>query len=297
MTAMIIDGTRMAEAVLTEVRARVARHPRPPGIAVILVGEDPASHVYVRTKLKRAGEAGFATRVLELRAEVAEAEVLARIDALNAADEVDGILVQLPLPGHINTLRVMAAIDPAKDVDGLHALNAGRVSQGSHALTPCTPLGCLQLIKSVTPDLTGMNAVVLGSSNIVGKPMAALLLAERATVTVAHIHTRDTPFLCRGADILVTAVGRPGLVRGEWIKPRSIVIDVGINRVLTADGKPSIVGDVDFEEALKIAGAITPVPGGVGPMTIACLLSNTVTAAEDRRAAVGQASPPLACVS
>ncbi len=283
MSALIIDGVRIAAQVLTTVKAGAARLPRPPGLAVILVGDDPASHVYVRSKLKRAAEVGFTSRIVRLETGVGEAEVLAEIAALNADDAVDGILVQLPLPDQVNTLRVMAAIDPAKDVDGLHALNAGKVSQGSHALTPCTPLGCLQLIKSVTPDLTGMNAVVIGSSNIVGKPMAALLLAERATVTVAHIHTRDTPFLCRGADILVTAVGRPGLVRGDWIKPRATVIDVGINRLPGPDGKARIVGDVAFDEAVEVAGALTPVPGGVGPMTIARLMSNTLLAAEDRR--------------
>jgi len=283
MSALIIDGVRIAAGVLAGVKAGVARLPRPPGLSVILVGDDPASHVYVRSKLKRAAEVGFTSRIARLEAGVGEAEVLAEIAALNADDAVDGILVQLPLPDQVNTLRVMAAIDPAKDVDGLHALNAGKVSQGSHALTPCTPLGCLQLIKSVTPDLTGLNAVVIGSSNIVGKPMAALLLAERATVTVAHIHTRDTPFLCRGADILVTAVGRPGLVRGDWIKPRATVIDVGINRLPGPDGKARIVGDVAFDEAVEVAGALTPVPGGVGPMTIACLMSNTLLAAEDRR--------------
>jgi methylenetetrahydrofolate dehydrogenase (NADP+) / methenyltetrahydrofolate cyclohydrolase len=287
MSALIIDGVRIAAGVLAEVKAGAARLPRPPGLAVILVGDDPASHVYVRSKLKRAAEVGFTSRIVRLGTGVSEAEVLAEIAALNADDAVDGILVQLPLPDQVNTLRVMAAIDSAKDVDGLHALNAGKVSQGSHALTPCTPLGCLQLIKSVTPDLTGMNAVVIGSSNIVGKPMAALLLAERATVTVAHIHTRDTPFLCRGADILVTAVGRPGLVRGDWIKPRATVIDVGINRLPGPDGKARIVGDVAFDEAVEVAGALTPVPGGVGPMTIACLMSNTLLAAEDRRRAAG----------
>ncbi len=285
MSALIIDGVRMAAGVLETVKAGAARLPRPPGLAVILVGDDEASHVYVRSKLRRAADVGFDAQIVRLGAGVGEAEVLAAVAVLNADDTVDGILVQLPLPGQVNTLRVMAAIDPAKDVDGLHALNAGKVSQGSHALTPCTPLGCLQLIKSVTPDLTGMNAVVIGSSNIVGKPMAALLLAERATVTVAHIHTRDTPFLCRGADILVTAVGRPGLVRGDWIKPRATVIDVGINRLAGPDGKTRIVGDVAFDEAVQVAGALTPVPGGVGPMTIACLMSNTLLAAEDRRRA------------
>ncbi|WP_165191514.1 bifunctional 5,10-methylenetetrahydrofolate dehydrogenase/5,10-methenyltetrahydrofolate cyclohydrolase [Caulobacter soli] len=284
MTALRIDGTAMAQSLIAEVRDKANRLGRPPGLAVILVGDDPASHVYVRSKLKRAAEVGFENRIARFSTDVTEAEILSQVAAFNAAADIDGILVQLPLPDQVNTLRVMAAIDPDKDVDGLHALNAGKVSQGGvNALTPCTPLGCMMLIKSVAPDLTGMNAVVLGSSNIVGKPMAALLLAERATVTVAHIHTRDTPFLCRGADILVTAVGKPELVRADWVKPRAIVIDVGINRVATADGGSRLVGDVAFDEVSKVAGAITPVPGGVGPMTIACLMLNTLMAAQARQ--------------
>jgi methylenetetrahydrofolate dehydrogenase (NADP+)/methenyltetrahydrofolate cyclohydrolase len=217
-----------------------------------------------------------------LPAEATEDMVLAEVAALNQRDEIDGILVQLPLPKHINTLRVMAAIDPAKDVDGLHALNAGLLSQGAEGLIPCTPLGCMKIIKSVIPDLTGSHAVVIGSSNIVGKPMAALLLEERATVTQTHIHTRDTQFICRGADVLVSGVGKPGLVRGSWIKPRAVVIDVGTTRVPRPEGGYRIVGDVAFDEAVKVAGAITPVPGGVGPMTIACLMENTVKAAKAR---------------
>lgn len=280
MTALTIDGAAKAKSVLAEVRDGAAALLRPPGLAVILVGDDPASHVYVRSKLKRAKEVGFESRIARFPENVSEAEVLAQVAAFNEASDIDGILVQLPLPDQVNTLRVMAAINPDKDVDGLHALNAGKVSQGAAALTPCTPLGCLMLIKEVAPDLTGMNAVVLGSSNIVGKPMAALLLEARATVTVAHIHTRDTPFLCRGADILVTAVGKPGLVKAEWVKPRAIVIDVGINRMITADGASRIVGDVDFEGVSRVAGAVTPVPGGVGPMTIACLMLNTLSAAK-----------------
>jgi methylenetetrahydrofolate dehydrogenase (NADP+)/methenyltetrahydrofolate cyclohydrolase len=274
----------MSAVLLAQVSAEVQRQPRPPGLAVILVGDDPASHVYVRSKLKRAQEVGFRTEIQQLPASVGEAEVLEQIRRLNACDGVDGILVQLPLPPAVNTLRVMASIDPQKDVDGLHALNAGRVSQGAApALTPCTPLGCMKLIKSIHADLTGLDAVVLGSSNIVGKPMAALLLGERATVTVAHIHTRDTAALCRRADILVSAVGVPGLVRGDWIKPGATVIDVGINRMTTPLGKSVLVGDVVFEEALRVAGAITPVPGGVGPMTIACLMANTLVAANARQ--------------
>jgi methylenetetrahydrofolate dehydrogenase (NADP+)/methenyltetrahydrofolate cyclohydrolase len=256
--------------------------PRAPGLAVILAGDDPASHVYVNGKVKLAREVGFAAEVVLLPANTTEERVLAEVAALNARDEIDGILVQLPLPRDINTLRVMAAIDPAKDVDGLHALNAGRLSQGSQGLIPCTPLGCLKIIKSIVPDLTGSHAVVIGSSNIVGKPMAALLLEERATVTQTHIHTRDTQFICRGADILVSAVGKPGLVRGDWIKPRAVVIDVGTTRIAKPEGGYRIVGDVAFDEALKVAGAITPVPGGVGPMTIACLMENTLRAAQVR---------------
>lgn len=288
-TSLIIDGAARAKSVLTDVRERAAKLPRAPGLAVILVGEDHASQVYVRSKLKRAKEVGFESRAARFAEDVAEAAILAQVAAFNADDEVDGILVQLPLPQHVNTLRVMAAIDPDKDIDGLHALNAGKVSQGASGLAPCTPLGCLMLIKDVAPDLTGMNAVVLGSSNIVGKPMAALLLEARATVTVAHIHTRDTPFLCRGADILVTAVGKPGLVRADWVKPRAIVIDVGINRIVTADGSSRIVGDVAFDEVARVAGAITPVPGGVGPMTIACLMLNTLSASADRQYRVANA--------
>ena len=206
----------------------------------------------------------------------------ARIAWLNSREDIDGILVQLPLPAQLNTLRVMAAVDPGKDVDGLHALNAGRLTQGSRALIPCTPMGCMKIIKSVIPDLTGCHAVVIGASNIVGKPMAALLLEENATVTQTHIHTRDTQFICRGADILVSAVGKPGLVRGAWIKPRAVVIDVGTSRVEQPDGSVLTKGDVDFDQAVKVAGAITPVPGGVGPMTIACLMENTLIAAKAR---------------
>lgn len=289
MTAQIIDGKALAATVLADVVSRVRLLPRRPGLGVILVGDSAASQIYVNTKLKRAGEAGFATEIRRLPDTVPEAEIIAEVESFNRDETVDGILVQLPLPPAVNTLRVMAAIDPAKDVDGLHALNAGLLSQGSRGLIPCTPLGCLQLIKTVVPDLTGMHAVVIGSSNIVGKPMAALLLAERATVTVAHIHTRDTAFLCRGADILVSAVGKPDLVRGEWIKPRAVVIDVGINRIVRQDGSTAIVGDVRFDEACKIAGAITPVPGGVGPMTIACLLTNTLQASCARQ---GLPEPP-----
>lgn len=284
MTAQIIDGRALARKVLDDVAEGTKRLHRRPGLAVIIAGEDPASHVYVRNKVRRAEELGFLTERIQLPVEVGEAEVLDEVAKLNARDEIDGILVQLPLPPQVNTLRVMAAVDPSKDVDGLHALNAGRLSQGvGSGLIPCTPLGCMKLIQSIIPDLTGFHAVVIGSSNIVGKPMAALLLEAKATVTQTHIHTRDTRFITRGADILVSAVGRPGLVRGDWIKPRAIVIDVGTTRVPKVEGGYRIVGDVAFDEALDVAGAITPVPGGVGPMTIACLMENTLNAALARQ--------------
>jgi methylenetetrahydrofolate dehydrogenase (NADP+) / methenyltetrahydrofolate cyclohydrolase len=282
VTAEIIDGRALAARVVEDVRREMAGLPRPPGLTVLLVGDDPASHLYVRGKIKLARDLGFAADVTLLPGDATEAQVLAEIARFNQDDTIDGILVQLPLPKQINTLRVMAAVDPAKDVDGLHALNAGLLSQGAEGLIPCTPLGCLKIIRSVVPDLTGMHAVVIGSSNIVGKPMAALLLEARATVTVAHVHTRDTPFICRGADILVSAVGKPGLVRGNWIKPRAIVVDVGTTRIAKPEGGYRVAGDVDFEEAREVAGAITPVPGGVGPMTIACLMENTLRAAKAR---------------
>jgi methylenetetrahydrofolate dehydrogenase (NADP+)/methenyltetrahydrofolate cyclohydrolase len=287
MTAEIIDGKRLARQVLDDVAKAAAGLPRPPGLAVVLAGDDPASHVYVRSKAKRAAELGFHAEVKLLPDSVSEAEVLAVVAELNAREDIDGVLVQLPLPAQVNTLRVMAAVDPEKDVDGLHALNAGLLSQGAEGLIPCTPLGCMKLINSVVPDLTGSHAVVIGASNIVGKPVAALLLAARATVTQTHIHTRDTRFVCRGADILVSAVGKPGLVHGDWIKPRAVVIDVGTTRVPQPDGKMKVVGDVVFEEAVQVAGAITPVPGGVGPMTIACLMENTLKAARSRMRADG----------
>ena len=286
MTAEIIDGRRIAREVLARVAQGARELPRAPGLAVMLAGDDPASHIYVNAKTRRADELGFHTEVMRLDADVSEADVLVAVQALNARDEIDGILVQLPLPAQVNTLRIMAAVDPEKDVDGLHALNAGLLSQGGDGLIPCTPLGCLRLIKSVVSDLTGSHAAVIGNSNIVGKPVAALLLSERATVTQTHIHTRDTQFICRGADILISAVGRPALVRGDWIKPRAVVIDVGTTRVPQPDGKTKVVGDVAFDEAVKVAGAITPVPGGVGPMTIACLMENTLTAYK-RRAKLG----------
>jgi len=249
---------------------------------VVLVGDDPASHIYVRSKIRIAQELGLHGETEFLPDSVTEADLLSIVTALNERDDIDGILVQLPLPAHIDTLRIMAAIDPTKDVDGLHALNAGRLLHGVDGLVPCTALGCLKLIRSVAPDLTGRHAVVVGSSNIVGKPMAALLLEQRATVTQTHVHTRDIAGICREADILVSAVGKPGLVRGDWIKPDAIVIDVGTTRVARPDGRYEVRGDVVFDEAVRVACAITPVPRGVGPMTIACLMENTVKAARTR---------------
>ena len=296
MSAAIIDGNAQGEAL----RGRVAEAVRSlagqgvtPGLAVVLVGEDPASRVYVKNKSARTIEAGMRSFDHRLPADASEAEVLAIVRQLNADDAVDGILVQLPLPPHIDAARVLLAIDPAKDVDGFHPVNAGLLATGQTALVPCTPLGCVILAKSVHPNLSGLEAVVVGRSNIVGKPVAQLLLAESCTVTVAHSRTRDLPEVCRRADILVAAVGRPEMIRGDWLRPGATVIDVGINRVpnpAAGEGKTKLVGDVAFSEAAEVAGAITPVPGGVGPMTIACLLRNTVQAACDRR---GLPVPPL----
>ncbi len=283
MSATIIDGRKLANEVVLEAMRRAATLARRPGLGVVIVGDDPASQIYVRSKQKRAQEAGFHAEVVELPADAGEARVHEAVETFNAREDIDGILVQLPLPEDVNTLRIMAAIDPEKDVDGLHTLNAGRLVQGSDGLIPCTPLGCMTIIHSVMPDLTGVHAVVIGNSNIVGKPMASLLLAERATVVQTHIHTRNIEAICREADVLVTAVGKPGLVRGSWIKPGAIVIDVGTTRVPVGDGRYKVRGDVAFEEAVEIAGTITPVPGGVGPMTIACLLSNTVKASARRQ--------------
>jgi methylenetetrahydrofolate dehydrogenase (NADP+)/methenyltetrahydrofolate cyclohydrolase len=248
-----------------------------PGLAVVLVGENPASAVYVRSKGKATREAGMASFEHKLPADTSEADLLALVERLNADPAVDGILVQLPLPPQIDAAKVLALIDPAQDVDGFHVENVGRLAVGAEALVPCTPLGCLHLLKRELGDLSGLDAVVIGRSNIVGKPMAMLLLGESATVTIAHSRTRDLPALVRRADIVVAAVGRPEMVRGDWIKPGAPVIDVGINRI---DGK--LVGDVAFAEAAEVAGAITPVPGGVGPMTIAMLLRNTLVAAHRR---------------
>lgn len=293
MTAILIDGKAIAEALRREIAHAVqhcaSTHGFVPGLAVVLVGDNPASQVYVRSKAKQTVEAGMRSIEHKLPETTSEAELLSLVDALNANPAIDGILVQLPLPTQINADRVIEAIDPAKDVDGFHPMNAGRLMTGTGGLVPCTPLGSLRLIKSVRQDLAGLEAVVIGRSNIVGKPMAQLLIGENCTVTVAHSRTHDLPAVCRRADILVAAVGRPLMVKGDWVKQGAIVIDVGINRVDAPDlgpGKTRLVGDVDFQAAKARAGAITPVPGGVGPMTIACLLANTVTAACLRRGLV-----------
>jgi methylenetetrahydrofolate dehydrogenase (NADP+)/methenyltetrahydrofolate cyclohydrolase len=284
VAAIRIDGKTIASDLRAAVAAEVARakaaHGFTPGIAAVLVGEDPASGVYVRAKSKAVAEAGMRAFDHTLPADTAEADLLALIARLNADAAVSGILVQLPLPRQIDAQKVIAAIDPDKDVDGFHPLNVGRLARGlPGGLIPCTPLGCVRLARSVHASLAGLEAVVVGRSTIVGKPVAQLLLAENATVTVAHSRTRDLPAVCRRADILIAAIGRPEMVRGDWIKPGATVIDVGINRVPGEGGKSRIVGDVAFDEAMKVAGAVTPVPGGVGPMTIACLLLNTLRAA------------------
>ena len=283
----IIDGKAFAATLRAKVgdgvTAFVERTGRKPGLAVVLVGEDPASSVYVRNKGKMTVEAGMESLEFKLPASIGEEELLDLVEELNADDRVDGILVQLPLPGHIDEAAVIGAIDPAKDVDGFHVVNSGRLATGQEALVPCTPLGCVMLLKDELGDLSGMEAVVVGRSNIVGKPMAQLLLAENCTVTVAHSRTRDLASVVHRADIVVAAVGRAEMVKGEWIKPGATVIDVGINRVTdTEDGKSRIVGDVATAEALAHVRAITPVPGGVGPMTIAVLLRNTLVAAHAR---------------
>lgn len=283
MTAQIIDGKALAESIRARVAAEAAElkrsHGIVPGLAAVLVGENPASQVYVRNKVKQTTEAGLASFEHVLPAETTQDDLLALVRRLNADSKVHGILVQLPLPSQIDPDLVISTIDPAKDVDGFHVENAGRLAVGQESLVPCTPQGSVLLAKTVHPDLTGLEAVVLGRSNIVGKPVAQLLIAESATVTVAHSRTRDLEAVCRRADLLVVAVGRPEMVKGSWIKPGATVIDVGINRVPGENGKSRLVGDVDFREAVEVAGAITPVPGGVGPMTIACLLANTLKAA------------------
>lgn len=283
MSATRIDGKAVAAALRAEVAAKVqrfqARADRLPGLTVVLVGDDPASEVYVRNKGIQTREAGMISNEIKLEGNTSQADLLKIIAALNADPTVDGILVQMPLPKQIDTQAIIEAIAPGKDVDGLHPVNAGKLNQGIDALTPCTPLGCMILLEKAGVPVAGANAVVIGRSILVGRPVAALLLAAHATVTIAHSRSKDLPALCRQADIVIAAVGKPELVRGDWIKPGAAVIDVGINRVPKEDGKTKLVGDVHFASAAEVAGVITPVPGGVGPMTIACLLQNTLTAA------------------
>ena len=282
MTAEVIDGKAFAAKVRAEVAEHVARlkedHGITPGLAVVLVGEDPASQVYVKNKGKQTVEAGMHSVEHRLEADVSQDALLALVEDLNADPAIHGILVQLPLPGHIDEAKVLGAIEPAKDVDGFHISNVGLLATGQKAMVPCTPLGCLMMLRDRHGSLSGMDAVVIGRSNIVGKPMAQLLLRDSCTVTVAHSRTKDLPEVVRRADIVVAAVGRPQMVPGDWIKPGATVIDVGINRIEKPEGGTRLVGDVDYDSAAEVAGAITPVPGGVGPMTIACLLANTLTA-------------------
>jgi len=285
MAAKIIDGKAFAAKVREQVAAQVARlrdeHGITPGLAVVLVGEDPASQVYVRNKGKQTVECGMQSFEHKLDTSVSEAELVALVEKLNADPAVHGILVQLPLPDHMNADAVITAIDPAKDVDGFHISNVGLLGTGQKSMVPCTPLGCLMMLRDQLGTLSGLDAVVIGRSNIVGKPMAQLLLGESCTVTIAHSRTKDLPEVVRRADIVVAAVGRPEMVPGDWIKPGATVIDVGINRIPApekGEGKTRLVGDCAFDSCAEVAGAITPVPGGVGPMTIACLLANTVTA-------------------
>jgi len=283
MTARIIDGKALADALFAKVTAEVKRlggaHGLTPGLAVVLVGNNPASEIYVRSKSAKTLAAGMHSAMHALPADVGEGALLDLVRQLNADRNVHGILVQLPLPPQIDPHQVIAAIDPAKDVDGFHPVNAGRLAIGLPALVPCTPLGCIRLAKTVHASLAGLDALVIGRSNIVGKPLAQLLLGENATVTVAHSRTRDLPGVSRRADLVFAATGRPEMVKGDWIKPGATVIDVGINRVAAAGGKSRVVGDVAFNEVKEVAGALTPVPGGVGPMTIACLMANTLRAA------------------
>jgi methylenetetrahydrofolate dehydrogenase (NADP+)/methenyltetrahydrofolate cyclohydrolase len=287
MSAAIIDGKAFAAALRSQVADAVpafaAAAGRKPGLAVVLVGEDPASQVYVRSKGKATVEAGMESFERKLPESSSQADLVALVEELNVDERVDGILVQLPLPSHMDDKAVIAAIDPAKDVDGFHVANAGRLAVGEKSLVPCTPFGALALLKHQLGDLSGLEAVVLGRSNIVGKPMAQLLLQQNCTVTIAHSRTRNLPEVVRRGDIVIAAVGQPQLVRGDWLKPGAVVIDVGINRIVVdAEGRTRLVGDVDFDSASRVAGAITPVPGGVGPMTIAVLLRNTLVAAHAR---------------
>lgn len=288
MPAAILDGKTHARRIRDQVGAAVAGMPVAPQLAVVIIGDDPASHIYVRNKIRETTAAGMRSLHVRMEADVSEADVIASVAALSADEDIDGILVQLPLPAHIRADAVLAALDPAKDVDGLTETSAGRLALGKPGLRPCTPAGCLLLAQSLEQPLRGQHVVVIGRSILVGKPAALLFLGQDCTVTIAHSRSRDLPSLCRSADILVPAVGKPEMVRGDWIKPGAMVIDVGINRRTDADGSTRLVGDVAYAEAVKIAGAITPVPGGVGPMTIACLLRNTAIAACARR---GWASP------
>ena len=291
--ANVIDGKAFAEGLRGRIGTAVAglksAHGLTPGLAVVLVGEDPASKVYVANKAKQTVEVGMNSWEYKLPAETPEAEVLALVEKLNADASVHGILVQLPLPKHIDAMMVLTAISPAKDVDGFHVVNVGKLSTGQDSLVPCTPTGSVMLAKSVLGKLDGLEAVIIGRSNIVGKPVAQLLLAENCTVTIAHSRTKDLPQVVRRADLVIAAVGRPEMVKGDWLKPGACVIDVGINRI-ERDGRAKLVGDCDYASCAEVAGAITPVPGGVGPMTIACLLYNTVKAA---CAAKGIAQPEI----
>ena len=283
MSARIIDGKVIAADLRTRVAEEVARvkreHGLTPGLAVVLVGHDPASEVYVRNKAKQTEASGMTSFEHKLPADTSQADLMVLVAKLNSDPTVHGILVQLPLPAGLDSQAVINAIDPAKDVDGLNPVNAGRLANGLPALTPCTPLGCIILTKTVHASLEGMNAIIIGRSNLVGRPLVQLLLNENATVTIAHSRTRDLADICRQADLVYAAVGRPEMVKGSWLKPGATVIDVGINRLPGADGKNRLVGDVAYPEALEVAGAITPVPGGVGQMTVACLLVNTLRAA------------------
>jgi methylenetetrahydrofolate dehydrogenase (NADP+)/methenyltetrahydrofolate cyclohydrolase len=287
MSAIVLDGFALAETVRAEVKVGVAAFQRAhgtlPGLDVVLVGEDPASQVYTRNKEKASNEVGMRGKLHRLPAATTEADLLALLEGLNRDDAVDGILVQLPLPKHIDEKKVLDAVSPKKDVDGFHPVNVGLLASGRPGLVPCTPTGCMLLLALAKAELAGARAVVVGRSNIVGKPVAQLLLAEHATVTIAHSRTRDLPAVCREADVLVAAVGKPQMIRGDWVKEGAVVIDVGINRVPTPDGKGKLTGDVCFDEAKERARAITPVPRGVGPMTIACLLQNALRAATLRR--------------
>lgn len=286
MSGRSIDGKAIAARVRAEVSEAVRALPAQPALAVVLVGDDPASHVYVSSKAKATVEAGMRSIEVRLPADTSEAELLTRVSALSGDPEVDAILVQLPLPKHISEANILAALDPLKDVDGLTEASAGKLVLGKPGLRPCTPVGCVILAKTERPDLSGANVVVIGRSILVGKPAALLFLEQNCTVTLAHSKTRDLRMVCRGADILVAAVGRPEMVRGDWVRPGAIVIDVGTNRVPApekGEGKTKLVGDVNFAEAISVAAAVSPSPGGVGPMTIACLLRNTVLAACARR--------------